>query len=59
MLIGLVEELAAAINVYAKIGSEAVLPCEWADDSVRWYGIGDHQYSSGTSILQGLPISLR
>ncbi|XP_063399062.1 kin of IRRE-like protein 2 [Mytilus trossulus] len=56
---GLVEELAAAINVYAKIRSEAVLPCEWADSSVRWYGIGDHQYSTGTSILQGLPISLR
>lgn len=59
MLIGLVEELAAATNVYAKIGFEAVLPCEWADDSVRWYGIGDHQYSTGTRILQGLPISLR
>ncbi|OPL33812.1 hypothetical protein AM593_04678, partial [Mytilus galloprovincialis] len=59
MLAGFIEKIAAATNIYAKNGSQAFLPCEWDDDSVRWYGIGDHQYSTGNNILQSLPISLR
>ncbi|CAG2228170.1 unnamed protein product [Mytilus edulis] len=56
---GFIEKIAAATNIYAKNGSQAFLPCEWDDDSVMWYGIGDHQYSNGNNILQSLPISLR
>ncbi|XP_076116667.1 uncharacterized protein LOC143084144 [Mytilus galloprovincialis] len=59
LLSGFIGKIAAATNIYAKNGSQAFLPCEWADDSVRWYGVGDHQYSTGNNILQSLPISLR
>lgn len=59
MLVGFIGKIAAATNIYAKNGSQAFLPCEWDDDSVRWYGVGDHQYSTGKNILQSLPISLR
>lgn len=45
--------------MYAKNGSDAVLPCEWADDSVKWYGIGGYQYSSRKDILESLPLSLQ
>ncbi|XP_076117792.1 uncharacterized protein LOC143085381 isoform X2 [Mytilus galloprovincialis] len=45
--------------IFSKIGSNATLECPWTEDSVKWYGIYGHQYSSGNSILSSLPSSLR
>ncbi|CAC5391038.1 unnamed protein product [Mytilus coruscus] len=45
------------INI--KSGSNATLSCPWTEDSVKWYGIYGHQYSSGKSILSSLPPSLQ
>lgn len=46
-------------DINAKSGSNATLLCPWTDDSVKWYGIYGHQYSSGKSILSSLPASLQ
>ncbi|CAC5416615.1 unnamed protein product [Mytilus coruscus] len=46
-------------EINAKSGSNATLSCPWTEDSVKWYGIYGHQYSSGKSILSSLPPSLQ
>ncbi|VDI73957.1 Hypothetical predicted protein [Mytilus galloprovincialis] len=46
-------------EINAKSGSNATLSCPWIEDTVKWYGIYGHQYSSGKSILSSLPPSLQ